>query len=223
MTQTKNIFRVAIWVILIAVILNLVTCSKSIKPFIIKSLGGYTQSSMTVTVDTLSKKIDSIFFKYDSIRTIVKSPLKPEIIYKYVPKYINIVPNSSTPSIKGNQEVIDSVFVYNQAISDSVINGNIKTIVNLTNCKIVEQSLEYTPKIPIIVRETITIEKKIETVKENVSKIGIGGIADNTQRVGILLAYQTKKKWQYQAFYSKDVSINPSQKNVIGISVIKFF
>lgn len=222
--------RIIQGIVIIVVILLLLQACEGCKGKVIEALGGYTEKTYKETIDTLEVRRDSIFYKYDSIKTVVDKIVEPKVIYKYVP----VGGKNSTSTIKGKGRTtipnppIDSVYAYYQPISDTLIEGKITTIVSLQNSKIVEQSLEYKPKFPIIVKEYITIEKTKEITIANKPKnrvgIGIGAATNNT--IGATGVFQTKKLWQYQAGYSwGNLNIIPdkNQMGIIEVKIIKLF
>ena len=231
MTSLNNISkRIVQGIIAVVVIVLLMQACKGCKDNVIEALGGYTEKTYKETIDTLEIRRDSIFYKYDSIKTVVDNIVEPKVITKYVP-----IGNSSTAtSTKGKgfkqpqPTPIDSVYAYFQPISDTLIEGKITTIVNLQNSKIVEQSLEYKPKFPIIVKEYITIEKTKEVTIANKPKnrvgLGLGAATNNT--IGATGVFQTKKLWQYQVGYNwGNTQIIPNQQTqgIIEVKIIKLF
>lgn len=217
----RNVIVISI-AILIALLLQ--CCGRNVKGGLIRSLGGYTQQDVKETIDTISIKTDTVFYAGDTIRTIIEVIKEPILVTKWK--------NQSQSSFKGklNPEnpLIDSVYVYNQPVSDTLIEGNIKTIVNLKTSKIVQQSLDYKPKFPIFINKTITIEKVIEKTLTNPprNKYGIGITGTNQAEVGGLLVFQTKKNWQYQGGYllgANKALNNDYKQGTITVSIIKLF
>jgi hypothetical protein len=216
-------------IVVVAIILLSKSC-EGCKGRIIEGLGGYTEKTYKETIDTLEVRRDSIFYKYDSLKTVVDKVVEPKVLYKYVP----VQGKQPTTSIKGKTPTtiptapIDSVYAYYQPLSDTLISGKITTIVSLKDCKIVEQSLEYKPKFPIIVKEYITIEKTKETTIANKPKnrvgIGLGAATNNT--IGATGVFQTKKLWQYQVGYNwGNLQIIPDKttSGIIEVKIIKLF
>lgn len=212
--------------IIVIVILLLRTCEGDWKGHVINSLGGYTAKDVKETIDTVSIRRDTIWAKPDTIRLEAKTIVVPKVVYKYK--------TPSTSPLTGNPETpaIDSVYVYNQAYSDTLINANIETVVNIKDSKIVAQSLEYTPKFPTIVKEYITIEKTKEVTLSNKpkNKVGLGINASSSNRIGGLGVFQTKRNWQYQVGYSwGSGNIIPSKEYIqqrqgeITVGVLKLF
>ena len=208
------------------------TCESFIKPTIIKGLGGYTNREVKETIDTISIKYDSIRYKYDSIRLVPDKIVEPRIEYIY--KSSN--GNTRQSSIKGeklsnsdnlNTSLIDSVYTYFQPISDTLIEGKIRTDISITNSKIINQELLYKPKFPIFIKKTITIEKTKEvTLSNEKAHIGVGISAHSDNKLGILGVYQTKKYWQFQGGYNwNSKSVIPSNQTsaTFSIGVIKLF
>ncbi len=189
---------------------------RDIKGRIIKGLGGYTKQ----TIDTVAIDIDTVYYEGPSIVTDVKDIKEPTLVINWKPQTQSSFKGKSDPKIS----VIDSVYSYNQAVSDSLIEGNINTIVNLKTSKIVKQSLEYKPKFPIFINKTITIEKVLSD--EPVNRFGIGITGTNQFEVGGLLVFQTKKNWQYQGGYLLGVNKainNDYKQGTITVSIIKLF
>lgn len=216
----KRIGRVIIVVILIW--LMFIFLGDWVKPKLIKVLGGYTASEYTTTVDTLETRYDSIFYKYKTVKGKVDTIYEPKIVYK---DRIKVV---TKDAVTGDVSVIDStferVYSYQNPYNDTLINGIITTKVSLNDCKIVFQGLEYTPKFPIIVKEYITIEKKVtETLFDKPkAKIGIGALSTFKGNVTAVGVYQTPSDWQYIGGYTKDVT-NSIDRGAVTIGIIKLF
>lgn len=222
--------RIVQGILIIVLILLLLHSCEGCKGKIIEGLGGYTEKTYKETIDTLEVRRDSIFYKYDSLKTVVDKIVEPKVLINYVPTYKK--PTSTSTKGKPNQQPkptpIDSVYAYYQPISDTLIEGKITTIVNIGNSKIVAQSLEYKPKFPIIVKEYVTIEKTKEVTIANKPKnrigLGLGAASNNT--IGATGVFQTKKLWQYQAGYSwGNQNLNPanSKVGIIEVKIIKLF
>ncbi len=200
-----------------------------LRPFVIKQLGGYTSKEYKETVDTLEIRRDSIMWKYANLETKVENLSEPVVQYKYV--YTKPLSSTLTKGkqIPTAQEAItvDKVYTYSQSITDTLIDGNIKTVINLADCKIIEQSLNYKPKFPIIVKEYITIEKTKETTLSNKrTLLGVGIVGNSKAGIGILGVYQTKNLWQIQAGYhltSKRLLIEDTNKKEVSLAIIKLF
>lgn len=222
----KRYTNIKVIVAIIVTIILLAKCSGDWKGKVINTLGGYTARDVKTTIDTISIKRDTVWAKPDTIRLKAEKIVVPQVVYKYVP-------TPSTSSSKGEPlPPLDSVYVYNQPFSDTLINANIKTVVNINNAKIVAQNLEYTPKFPTIVKEYITIK---ETTTETLynkprNKIGIGISGSNNNQIGGTGVFQTKKDWQYQVNYSwGSGTLIPTQdyikgnNGVVTVSIIKLF
>ena len=235
-TENKTIRATVRGIIILIILWLLWTMGGTwLKPTIIKGLGGYTNSEYKETVDTLEIQRDTIYLKYSKLETLVENMQEPIIKYKY--KYIDksVVQKGkeSSSTTKGKQSLdppimqeVDSVYAYSQVVGDSLIDGNIHTIINLSNCKIIEQKLIYKPKFPIIVKETITIEKTKETTLENKkTNIGFGGTATSRATIGVLGVYQTKELWQIQLGYNwvNKRIIDDKNKTEVSLSIIKLF
>lgn len=192
------------------------------KPKLIKVLGGYTAREYTTTIDTLETRYDSIFYKYKTVKGKVDTIYEPKIVYKDRIKVITKDPISG--SVSEIDSTFERVYSYQNPYNDTLISGIITTKVNLNDCKIVFQGLEYTPKFPIIVKEYITIEKKItETLFDKPkAKIGLGALGSFKGNVTALGVYQTPSNWQYIGGYTKDVT-NPIDKGAVTVGLIKLF
>lgn len=232
-TENKTIRAIVRTIIIIIILWLIWTLGKDwLRPTIIKGLGGYTNREYKETVDTLSIQRESIMYKYANLETLVENMQEAKVVYKY--KYKDRYKDSTSSTTKGNQSPnahdiyeADSVYVYTQGISDTLIDGKIRTVIDMSNCKIVEQSLNYKPKFPIIVKETVTIEKVKETTLSNKkAHIGIGGVVSSKANVGVVVAYQTKSLLQFQVGYNlinNQVVTDKTRKNEISIGIIKLF
>lgn len=192
----------------------------------IEKLGGYTKKDIEITIDTVSVKYDTLFPKYKELTIKVKDLQERTPINNY---YTTVVKKYIDENGK-EVEVIEPVnypLVYRHLnpVSDSLIDGNIETIINPTNSEIIDQKLSYTPKFPKFITKTITVEKKItETLtQEPKSKIGIGVTGINDLSVGIIGVYQTKNNWQFQGGYNKNFDITNPNENTLQFSIIKLF
>jgi hypothetical protein len=225
MINKKNILRVIIIILLLLLTWGLT--HNWLRPLIIEKLGGYNSMKIKTRVDTVSVEYDSIKFKYDSLVTAVSKLNKP--------KYIIISKDSTTSTSKGDEfgaittldSTLTGAYVTYNPISDTLIEGKIKTVVNPANCEIIAQKLLYKPKFPIIVTKTVTIEKQVEKTLENKrNKIGVGLLYNTLQQIGPTGGYLTKEGWyfqgglQYQLNQQYDIDKNTK---VISIGVTKFF
>lgn len=216
----KRIGRVIIVAILIW--LMFIFLGDWVKPKVIKALGGFTAVEYKTTIDTLEIKYDSIFYKYNTVKGKVDTIYEPIIVYK--DKIKVVIKDVVTGEVTENETTFDRLYSYQNPYNDTLISGIITTKVNLNDCKIVFQGLEYKPKFPIIVKEYITIEKKvIETLYDKPSaKIGIGALSTFKGNVTAVGVYQTPSNWQYIGGYTKDVT-NPIDKGAVTIGIIKLF
>ena len=196
-----------------------------LRPMIIKGLGGYTARQVQERIDTLEVKRDTVWLKHKEVETKVVNIEKPVVVYKYktLPN-----PNTTGKNSPSSSSLLDSVYTYSHVISDTLINGNIETVVNPIDCKIIAQKLKYKPKFPIIVKEYITVEKtKTETLYDKPkAKIGIGLTGTSNNEIGGLGVYQTSKNWQIQGGYIKSLNSNVYSSNTSGnitVSIIKLF
>lgn len=249
--MTTNIYvkrGIQILIVLILLWLGWTVGKDWLRPRIIKGLGGYTARDVKMKIDTLEIRYDTVYFKYQE-QKIRADIAEGKVINNYQPA-------SSTSPFKGNEQasgsnsalsnqtkdnsialnsstsnpiIYDKVFEYINPISDSLIDGNIRAVVNSSDCKLIELGLNYTPKFPKFITKTVTVEKVItETLYDKPKAyFGIGGTANSRGNVGGTLVYQTPKKWQYQAGYQWDTKIGITpDKNTTGavtVSIIKLF
>lgn len=192
-----------------------------ITPRLVKALGGYTQMEMKTTKDTLEVKYNDIYVKYKKFEAKALTISEPEYIteYRYIP-----IPNSNTSSTTGKvqpQYVKKSLVKrYLTSINDSILVGNIETVLSLDSCKIVSQSLKYEPKIPYIREKIITIVETKETILSQKPKahIGIGLDVNSLNQLTPQLLYLTKKKWLYKGGYIKTLDKQYPDAYMIGIA-----
>jgi hypothetical protein len=195
-----------------------------LRPNIIKLLGGFTKSEVQMTRDTLSVKYNDIYVKYKEVVTKATEISKPEYItkYRYLPQ-----PNTKNISTTGNSQPqyveIEAVKRYNTAVNDSILDGNIETIIDIDSCKLVTQTLTYKPKIPYIREKIITIVETKETILSQEAKayIGIGTDVNTLNIITPKVYYLTKKKWLLNAGYSK--SFDPIYPDSFTVGIAKLF
>lgn len=192
-----------------------------IKPRVVKALGGYTEKEVKTKVDTLTVKYKDIYVKYKELQTKVAVIPEPIYIDNYV--YVKETKtNSLNTTGKSDLKIMASERVkrYSTSINDSILDGNIETILSLENCKIISQSLNYTPKIPYIREKIVTIVNNTETILSDKPKayIGAGINANLNNQVTPQVLYLTKKKWLYNIGYQKDLSNQIPNSIQIGIS-----
>lgn len=195
-----------------------------IKPRVVKALGGYTEKEVKTKVDTLTVKYKDIYVKYKELQTKVAVIPEPIYIDNYV--YVKETKtNSLNTTGKSDLQIMASERVkrYSTSVNDSILDGNIETILSLENCKIISQSLNYTPKIPYIREKIITIVNNTETILSDKPKayIGAGINANLNNQVTPQVLYLTKKKWLYNIGYQKDIT--NQLPNTIQIGVAKLF
>lgn len=196
-----------------------------LRPRIIKQLGGFTAREYKETIDTIQHTIDTFYM-----------PSKERIVEVKVGKPSVTTSNLLSSSFNGKVTnlVFDSinkidpqtpVYTYNLPLNDSLIEG----VINTTSTgKIITQSLNYKPKFPIFIKETISVEKNKEQTLYDKSKayFGIGITGTTNKDVGGLLIYQTPKKIQVQAGYTRNLD-NPllqnTNKGIVSVSLIKLF
>lgn len=192
-----------------------------IKPRVVKALGGYTEKEVKTKVDTLTVKYKDIYVKYKELQTKVTVIPEPIYIDNYV--YVKETKtNSLNTTGKSDLKIMASERVkrYSTSVNDSILDGNIETILSLENCKIISQSLNYTPKIPYIREKIITIVNNTETILSDKPKayIGAGLNASSNNQITPQVLYLTKKKWLYNIGYQKDLSNQIPNSIQIGIS-----
>ena len=192
-----------------------------IKPRVVKALGGYTEKEVKTTVDTLTVKYKDIYVKYKELQTKVTVIPEPIYIDNYV--YVKETKtNSLNTTGKSDLKIMTSERVkrYSTSINDSILDGNIETILSLENCEIISQSLNYKPKIPYIREKIVTIVNNTETILSDKPKayIGAGINANLNNQVTPQVLYLTKKKWLYNIGYQKDLSNQLPNSIQIGIS-----
>lgn len=238
-TNQKDILKKIIQsIIVILLLITIWYIGKDwLRPRIIKALGGYTAMEQKETIDTLSVKYDSIYFNQDSLKSqiylLTKGKLEKDKTIRYYKELITSNKHRPNDIIVHNDSkdfiAIDSTFAevkdFDLDITDSLIAGNIKTTINVKDANIIAQSLNYKPKLPILVTKTVTVEKVIEKTLSNKSKgyFGIGGVASSDNKIGGLVLYQTSSKWQFQGGYIKEVTSSNKSKDIIQIGIIKLF
>lgn len=190
---------------------------------IIKSLGGYTIQNVTTTIDTLDIKVDTTLI-IDRWLTINANLLKPTIFKDttIVIKKDTTIVNMDTTIVNYPSISIKDLYKFVNPISDTLIDGNITTIIDFNSDKLLSQNLVYKPKFPIIIERTIPIVKEVTREYSNNRNIGIGADINSLGEYSILGAYQTNKGWQFQSGYTfnRDVINTPDK---IRIGIIKFF
>lgn len=195
-----------------------------IKPRVVKALGGYTEKEVKTKVDTLTVKYKDIYVKYKELQTKVTVIPEPIYIDNYV--YVKETKtNSLNTTGKSDLKIMVSERVkrYSTSVNDSILDGNIETILSLENCKIISQSLNYTPKIPYIREKIVTIVNNTETILSDKPKayIGAGLNASSNNQITPQVLYLTKKKWLYNIGYQKDIT--NQLPNTIQIGIAKLF
>ena len=195
-----------------------------IKPRVVKALGGYTEKEVKTKVDTLTVKYKDIYVKYKELQTKVAVIPEPIYIDNYV--YVKETKtNSLNTTGKSDLKIMASERVkrYSTSVNDSILDGNIETILSLENCEIISQSLNYKPKIPYIREKIITIVNNTETILSDKPKayIGAGLNASSNNQITPQVLYLTKKKWLYNIGYQKDIT--NQLPNTIQIGVAKLF
>ena len=221
-TTMRTLLKLGITVV---ILLLLWTFTKDwIKPRVVKALGGYTEKEVKTKVDTLTVKYKDIYVKYKELQTKVTVIPEPIYIDNYV--YVKETKtNSLNTTGKSDLKIMASERVkrYSTSVNDSILDGNIETILSLENCKIISQSLNYTPKIPYIREKIVTIVNNTETILSDKPKayIGAGINASSNNQITPQVLYLTKKKWLYNIGYQKDLS--NQLPNTIQIGIAKLF
>ena len=192
-----------------------------IKPRVVKALGGYTEKEVKTKVDTLTVKYKDIYVKYKELQTKVTVIPEPIYIDNYV--YVRETKTNNLNTTGSSQPKItvsERVKRYSTSINDSILDGNIETILSLENCEIISQSLNYKPKIPYIREKIITIVNNTETILSDKPKayIGAGLNASSNNQITPQVLYLTKKKWLYNIGYQRDLSNQIPNSIQIGIS-----
>lgn len=192
-----------------------------IKPRVVKALGGYTEKEVKTKVDTLTVKYKDIYVKYKELQTKVTVIPEPIYIDNYV--YVKETKTNNLNTTGSSQPKItvsERVKRYSTSVNDSILDGNIETILSLENCEIISQSLNYKPKIPYIREKIVTIVNNTETILSDKPKayIGAGINANLNNQVTPQVLYLTKKKWLYNIGYQKDLSNQLPNSIQIGIS-----
>lgn len=226
--KLKNIITIVIGLILL---LFLFTCKGTeIKNKVIVGLGGYTHKEYTKTIDTFKKTVKvyadenvKLHLRVDSLNTRTTT-----INYVVSPKNQNGSSQSTNLAPNLNKDpstLIPIAYTSFNTVSDTLIHGTIKTVINSENCEIVEQSFDYTPKFPILVKEYITIkEKETETLSiEPTSKIGLGSSITTQVNASIFGVYQTKNNWQIQAGIGIDLNTQAPNNRYIQVGIVKLF
>lgn len=196
---------------------------------LITALGGYTEIETKETIDTTSVEYDTIYMKYDKLFAKVDSLLTRKETSNYIHTYKEtIIQKDGTTKEETRTEILPLVYTHENPISDTLINGIIKTIINPADCKILYQDLQYKAKFPNIVSKTITIEKTKESTltKDKRALLGVGLNVNSDRSAGIVGAYQFKNNTQIQLNYNKnfDTRIEVDRpKDVFGVTLIKFF
>ena len=195
-----------------------------LKPRIVKALGGYTQMEMKVTKDTLNIKYNNIYTKYKEIET--KALINKEPEYVYVDKVTKeTTTNKSSHKGKSQPPTTSKTLVkrYITTINDTILNGNIETMLSLDSCKIVSQTFKYVPKIPYIREKIVTIVETKETILSDKPKayIGLGLDVNSNNQITPQVLYLSKKKWLYKAGYTKQ--INNQYPAAVTIGIAKLF
>jgi hypothetical protein len=202
--------------ILVVLILLLLLGNTKVKNFAIKALGGYVIQETTITIDTVSIKIDTsaIIDEWRSLNVELFSPVI--VIDTTIIKKDTTINNIPTTTLV---VTLDSLSKYQNTVSDSLIDGVITTIIDYRKRKLLSQNFDYKAKFPRFITKTITVEKNTTTTLKNPYNIGLGTKINTLGDIGVLGAYQTNKGWQFQGSYNFGANTN----NYIDVGIIKFF
>jgi hypothetical protein len=221
--QTNFKMLITILIVLIILFFSTILIKDWLVPKVIKGLGGFTKSEVKSTKDTLSIKYNDIYIKYKKLETKVNVIPPPE----YVPVYRYVVKQDpNKPSITGKitEKIVEikGVNRYMTVINDTILQGNIETIISIDSCKLISQSLKYEPKIPYIREKIITIVETKETILSQEPKAYIGGGLDvnSFNQITPNLIYMTKKKLIYKGGYIKSLDNKTSNGFTIGIAKV---
>jgi len=225
MTITNTIKKVIIASAVILILWFLYTlCKDWLKPTLIKALGGYTQKETKTTIDTLEVKYKDIYMKYKKLQTKAVIDKAPEYLpdYKYTTQ-TNTNKLSTTGKVLPSTPVNRGVMRYQTAINDSILTGNIETLISIDSCKIVSQTLNYEPKIPYIREKIITVVKTVDNTVSDKPKayIGLGLDINTINQITPQALYLTKKKWLYKGGYTK--SLDNKFPAAITVGIAKLF
>jgi len=200
------------------------------KDKIITSLGGYTKKETVIKVDTISVDVDTIVNLYKELLIKVEKLEKGKEIKNYYNTYVTV--DSLTGERKTRTEIIPLVKTFTQAVTDSLIDGKIFTVLNPVSDEIVYQDFLYKPKFPSYITKTITVQRTVENTltKDVRNKIGIGVNWYSNDAVGIKGIYQLKSNWQFEAGYNTNYSTSNSvdrsvkgKNKFVNVGIIKLF
>lgn len=211
-------------IVAVVFILLLFLVKDTWRGYVIESLGGYTKKEQIVKVDTLPSIIDTIWLPSKTIEIPIKIAV-PYIVKEDTIIYRDKVTNKDIVTIR------DSTYTYINNYEDSLLKGKIITKIDLFDCTMVKQDLEYKYKKDFVIKETIPINTSIETTVEkgNRNKLGVGVTASNVGTFGVGGVYQMKNNLQFQLNYSilegnNKIQIgNNEYKNIITVGVYKIF
>lgn len=213
---SKNIIGYAI---IILIIVALFLLKGWWKPMIIESLGGFTEKTQTVTIDTTIIKVDSIFPVYPNKE--IEVVLVPDMVMKSkLDSILKSLKNQNNGNVEGIK--VDSLRYYNYAIEDSILKGNIETITNTMDGKIVKQDFNYTSKVPMYINKTITIEKEITNTLANKPRVMVGAGVDVTSDLdlGVNIYYKTKGNLLLNLGAVKTTDVNRNNYVKVGIGFL---
>jgi hypothetical protein len=222
----KNIARIVIIIILLLFVFHL--AKDWLRPKIIKTLGGYTDKEVSSKIDTLERRYDTLYFDYQNIISNA-SISKRDTLTNYVIKWETKFINSGQIFTKDTITRISEAYISFNTIDDTLISGKIKTVINASNCEIVEQNLDYKPKFPTLVKEYITVKETITETLTNEPKIklGIGADATFNRDFSLFGVYQSKNNWQIQGGYQWNTETfdrnNIRNTGAIKVGLVKLF
>lgn len=195
----KNIYKL---IIVVAILLLLFLLKDWWKDRLIISLGGYTKKTEKITIDTTAIKRDTVYLdtsKRDIKPVIQKIDIDITEYKELLEKY-----KKELELVKGKESAKDSIYRYSTKVEDSLINGNITTLIHGRTASLIDQKFNYNPKFPKTITETITIrETKTETLSKERNKFGVGLEASNLETLGVKAIYLTKNDWVFEIGYNK--------------------
>ncbi len=186
-------------------------------PKIIIGLGGYVNKE--VTIEYIEGDIDTsaVFTAYVKRKGIILNP-KPKVIKKDSFIYRKIIVKD-TDTIWKEKEIVnvDSLYHFEVGVKDSIIDGKMD-IYNKPDGNLFGADLTYALR---LLKQTDTI-KETTTLSNCVPKnyISLGASMNNLSMPGVSLGYSTKKNWEFQGNYSKNVFNTPVYNGGDKVQVI---
>lgn len=207
-------------VIIIGIIIALFLLKDWWKPTIIEGLGGYTQKETKIRVDTVEVKVDSIFPVYKDREVVVVTTLDTKTKTK-IDSILNTLKKvKEDKDVEG--DLIDSLRFYSYNIEDTILKGYMNTITNSKDGSIVSQDFKYTPKIPIYIDRTTTIEKETSSSLSNNKKPMFGaGLEINSEKdYGVNLFYKTNNNILINVGAVQATDVNRNDYIKVGIGFL---